>query len=191
MTNTNWTLAAVDFKGGPFIGVNPDETRTVYASAETGTGITITASAAIFTANHVGSLFLIEQKKTDTVLHWEVGKAIAVAGLERRNGGNVYLSGDDGTTGTAQPVHLEGSRYDGDNGVRWLYLHSGYGVVKMAIGGGGTTATADVVAVAVDVGRQRQRDDAVVVCRVERGARLPVARLLRSTASAALLRGRS
>lgn len=145
ISNTSWTLAQVDFKGGPFIGVNPDETRTVYASAETGTGITVTASAAIFTANHVGSLFLIEQKKTDTVTHWEVGKVVAI-GVERRNGGNIYISETAGTTGTAQPVHLEGSRYDGDTGVRWLYLHSGYGVVKItAVGGGGTTATADVV----------------------------------------------
>lgn len=146
IANTNWTLALADFKGGPFIGVNPDETRTVYASAATGTGITVTASTAIFNANHVGSLFLIEQKKTDTVTHWEVGKTIGATGLERRNGGNIYQSASTGTTGTAQPVHLEGSRYDGDAGVLWEYLHSGYGVVKItAIGGGGTTATADVV----------------------------------------------
>ena len=31
------------------------------------------------------------------------------------------------TTGTITPTHTEGARYDGDNGVQWQYLHSGYG----------------------------------------------------------------
>lgn len=145
LANTKWTLAAVDFKGGPFIGVDPDETRTVYASAATGTGITVTASTAIFNANHIGSLFLIEAKLADAVPQWEVGKALGV-GVERRSDGNVYQALNAATTGTVKPVHLEGSRYDGDTGVQWLYLHSGYGIVRItAIGGGGTTATADVI----------------------------------------------
>lgn len=146
LSNTKWTLTVVDFKGGPFIGVDPDETRTVYASAATGTGITITASTAIFTANHVGSLFLIEAKLADAVPQWEVGKSIAGSGIERRSDGNVYSALGAGTTGTIKPTHLEGSRYDGDTGVQWQYLHSGYGIVRITgIGGGGTTATADVV----------------------------------------------
>lgn len=143
--NTRWTLSPVEFKAGPFIGTSPDETRTVYASAATGTGITITASAAIFTADHIGSLFLIETKLVDAVLQWEVGKAVG-ASVERRSDGNVYESLNAATTGAVKPVHLEGARYDGDAGVQWQYLHSGYGWVRItAIGGGGTTATADVV----------------------------------------------
>lgn len=145
VSNTRWELSVAAFKGGPFIGVNADETRTVYASAATGAGITLTASAAIFNANHVGSLFLIEAKRVDGVFQWEVGKAVG-AGVERRSDGNVYLSANAATTGTVKPVHLEGERYDGDTGVRWEYLHSGYGIVRItAIGGGGTTATADVI----------------------------------------------
>lgn len=145
VSNTRWTLAAVDLKGGPFIGIDPDETRTVYASAATGAGITLTASAAIFTSDHIGTLFLLETKLADAVTQWEVGKVVG-AGVERRSDGNVYSSVAGGTTGTVKPVHLEGSRYDGDAGVQWEYLHSGYGYVRItAIGGGGTTATADVV----------------------------------------------
>ncbi|HVK81987.1 MAG TPA: hypothetical protein VM915_15405, partial [Verrucomicrobiae bacterium] len=30
-------------------------------------------------------------------------------------------------TGTITPSHTEGARYDGDTGVQWQYLHSGYG----------------------------------------------------------------
>ena len=42
--NTNWQFSNTDIKNGPFIGLNPDETTTVYASAATGAGITLTAS---------------------------------------------------------------------------------------------------------------------------------------------------
>lgn len=145
VTNTNWTLSIVDLKGGPFIGVDPDETRTVYASAETGNGITLTASAAIFDAGDVGSLFLIEGKKLDGIKQWEPGKGVTALD-ERRSDGNVYEAKNSATTGSIKPVHLEGARYDGDTGVQWEYLHSGYGIVRItAVGGGGTTATADVI----------------------------------------------
>lgn len=144
-SNTRWTLAAVDFKGGPFIGVDADQTTTVYASAATGNGITLTASSAIFTTDHIGTLFLLETKLADAVTQWEVGKVVG-GSVERRSDGNVYSSVAGGTTGTVKPVHLEGARFDGDTGVQWTYLHSGYGYARItAIGGGGTTATADVV----------------------------------------------
>lgn len=142
--NTKWEVKQIDFVGGPFVGVDPDETITVYASAATGTGITLTASSSIFTSAHVDSLFLIEVKYTDTVSQWEPGKVIGATGLERRSIGNVYGSTTTGTTGSIRPVHLDGEKTDGDPGVRWEYLHSGYGIVKITAVGG-TTATADVI----------------------------------------------
>lgn len=145
VSNTNWTLGAVDIKGGPFQVVDPDQTVTVYASAATGTGITLTASSAIFTADKVGSLILLESKPTDDVRAWEVAKSIT-AGNERRSDGNVYSANNTATTGSVKPTHTTGARYDGDTGVQWQYLHSGWGYAKItAVGGGGTTATADVV----------------------------------------------
>jgi len=145
LSNVSWTLTPVAFTNGPFIGVDPDETRTVYASAETGTGITLTASVAIFDASQIGSQMLLETKLSDVVPQWEPGKVVA-AGVTRRSDGSYYLSATAGTTGGGKPVHLEGSRYDGDPGVQWTYLHSGYGVAQItAVGGGGTTATADVI----------------------------------------------
>lgn len=144
LANTQWTLAAVEFKGGPFIGVDPDETRTVYASAATGTGITVTASAAVFEAGDVGSLFLIEAKLVDAVAQWEVAKAVGLA-VERRSDGNVYEALNAGTTGTVKPVHTEGARFDGDAAVQWQYLHSGYGVVRITGYTSPTQVTADVV----------------------------------------------
>lgn len=144
-TNTKWVVSVVDLKGGPFIGSDPDETRTVYASAATGAAITVTASSAIFTTDHIGTLFLIESKLTDAVKQWEVGKVVGAA-AERRSDGNVYSTAAGGTTGSVKPIHTEGTKADGDTGVDWEYRHSGYGWVKItAIGGGGTTATADVI----------------------------------------------
>jgi hypothetical protein len=141
--NTNWQFADCTIKNGPFIGVNPDETTTVRASAATGTGITLTASTSIFAAEKVGTLFLLEQKAVDGVAAWEVAKVVAI-GDERRSDSNVYRALTAGTTGAVKPVHREGARYDGDTGVQWQYVHSGYGIARITAVAG-TTATADVI----------------------------------------------
>jgi hypothetical protein len=140
--NTNWQFTNADIKNGPFIGLNPDETTTVYASAATGT-VTLTASTSIFTAEKVGTLFLLEQKAIDGVTAWEPGKAILL-GAERRSDSNVYRSLNAATTGSVKPVHREGARFDGDTGVQWQYVHSGYGIVRITAVFG-TTATATVI----------------------------------------------
>lgn len=140
-----WTFAAADIVNGPFEDVNPDSTVTVYASAATGV-VTLTASAAdTFTTADIDTLFLLEQKKADAYPVWEVAKVIAV-GAERRSDSNVYRALNGATTGSVKPTHREGSKFDGDAGVNWQYVHSGYGFARItAIGGGGTTATATVV----------------------------------------------
>lgn len=88
-TNTNWTVTEFDVKNGPFKDINGDETKTVYASAATGTGITITASSAIFEAGDVDSLFYIEQNSTDATKGWDVQKGINASEV-RRAGFNYY-----------------------------------------------------------------------------------------------------
>jgi len=138
---TRWTLTSADIKGGPFEDVNPDNPVTVYASAQGG-AITLTASASIFTADMIGTLFLLEQKKTDGYAVWEVGKTIAI-GAERRSDSNVYRALTAGTTGSVKPTHREGAKFDGDPGVQWEYLHSGYGTALITAVGG-TTANAVV-----------------------------------------------
>lgn len=144
--STSWAFSTLDQTGGPFIGADPDETITVYASAATGTGVTLTASSAIFNSDHVGSLFYLEKKLVDDTDTWEAGKAIGAIGDLRRYAGNYYAALNTGTTGTLSPTHTEGARFDGDGGVQWQYKNSGYGWCKItAIGGGGTTATVDVL----------------------------------------------
>ncbi|MGE0830171.1 MAG: ubiquitin-activating E1 FCCH domain-containing protein [Hyphomonadaceae bacterium] len=144
-SSTSWAFTTFEPRGGPFIGVDPDETITVYSGAATGTSQTLTASSAIFTASHVGSLFLLEKKLTEVTSSWEAGKSIS-SGDDRRSQGHYYNALNSATTGAIVPSHTIGSRYDGDAGVNWDYLDSGYGWAEItAIGGGGTTATVDIL----------------------------------------------
>lgn len=136
---TSWTLSTVTLNGGPFQTVNTTAT-TVYANASTGS-VTLTASTSIFTANHVGVLFLLEANPNVSIQAWEVSKAVSSGDL-RRSDGNVYESQTTATTGTIKPTHTEGIRSDG--AVDWEYLHSGYGWCVITAQAG-TTATATVI----------------------------------------------
>ncbi|TNV22123.1 hypothetical protein FH968_04410 [Buttiauxella sp. B2] len=147
----NWELVAVETKNGPFEDINVDETITVYSSASTGS-VTLTASSAIFGPEQVGKLFYLEQPAVDSVPVWETSKTTAINDV-RRADSNYYCANTAGKTGTLRPSHTEGMSWDGwggsgdgDTGVQWEYLHSGFGIAEItAVGGDGTTATATVV----------------------------------------------
>ncbi len=139
---TNWTLTEYEPNGGPFQDTNITAT-TVYASAATG-AVTLTASASIFTADMVGTLFYVEQKTISDVLQWEAGKSIT-AGDRRRSGGRNYEAVNTATTGTVTPTHTEGAVYDGDTGVQWTFLEAGYGWCEITAYTSGTQVTATVL----------------------------------------------
>ena len=65
--DTNWTLAEMTPDYPALLEQNATAT-TVTASATTGSGITLTASASIFDANHVGSYWEIQHPRTDNVV---------------------------------------------------------------------------------------------------------------------------
>lgn len=149
--HNNWALVEVVTNNGPFEDINVDQSKTVYASGETGT-ITLTASTAIFGAEQAGKLFYLEQPSTDSVSVWETSKTVTV-GLIRRADSNYYRANTAGKTGTLRPSHTEGMAWDGwggsgtdDTGVQWEYLHSGNGLCRiLSIGSNGLTATATVI----------------------------------------------
>jgi hypothetical protein len=161
----NWTLTTVDFVGGPFEDVDPDETVTVFASASTGT-VTLTASANIFVATDVGSLFFLEGKDGGSIKPWESQKDFGVDvnpfGQRRRSDGKIYIcttnaappSGEAYYTGSTKPTHttgayidgsgqIDGTSLDGPIGVEWTYESLDYGVVKIT----GFTSATSVTAV--------------------------------------------
>lgn len=144
--NTNWTITPVVLQNGPFNDKNIDETLTVYASAETGTGVTLTASAALFNANMVGGLFYLEEKQAGTLAPWIVGEALTGA-VRRRSDSKTYENTLTGTTGSSKPIHTEGIVLDGagTTGVPWLYRDPGYGWVTITGYTSPTVVTATVV----------------------------------------------
>ncbi|MHA8112855.1 phage tail protein [Kosakonia cowanii] len=145
----NWQIVDVVTKNGPFEDINVDESVKVYASAETGT-ITLTASSSIFGAEQVGKLFYLEQPAVDGVPVWETNKTTAINDI-RRADSNYYRANTAGKTGTLRPSHTDGMSWDGwggtgdgDTGIQWEYLHSGFGIARITAAAG-TTATATVI----------------------------------------------
>ncbi len=124
---TAFTLDLFEPSGGPFRDIDPDQTGSVWASAETG-NVTIDASTGVFQSGHVGSLFLMETRDGDQIPSWEPGKSVT-AGARRRSDNKYYEAVTSGTTGTAKPVHSRGERNDG--GVVWAFRDAGFGIVKI------------------------------------------------------------
>jgi hypothetical protein len=77
-----WTVTDFVLDQGPFKDINGTDT-SVYASAFSGSGITLTASASLFTADDVGSLFYLEQNADDLTNVWEVQKGIRQSEIRR------------------------------------------------------------------------------------------------------------
>jgi hypothetical protein len=162
--NTNWTITAVDLLNGPFKDQNSDRTRTMYASATTGT-ITLTASSATFTSAMVGSYVYLEPSDLSNVKPWYAGQEFTTNpfGVLRRSEGKTYTCTTNGVpssgkvwrTGGDKPVHTYGTQADGDagviagtvverNGLDWLFVDNGFGYVKITAFTNSTTVTAVV-----------------------------------------------
>lgn len=124
---TNWTWAYVTFDWPPFLDLNT-ETTTITTSAVTGSGVTLTASAALFTADNVGSYYKFTEVIESKYDLWETSKSITTGDF-RVYDGNLYKATSTATTGTRPPVHLEGTESDG--GVDWEYQHSGAGYIQI------------------------------------------------------------
>lgn len=143
-----FTLATLALLEGPFQKINADKSIIVTPSAATGSGITLTASSSIFTAEMVGELFFIEAKDAGGVVAWEASKGAAVGNI-RRNDGRYYENVAGSRTGSVAPTHTEGVAYDGtsgaSDGVKWEFLHAGFGWVRITSFSSGTSVTADVV----------------------------------------------
>ena len=140
---TRWTMLPKEFSPPPFKPLNTT-TTTIYASAATGSGVTLTASASVFTAAMVGQFIYLGEKDVRDIKLWEAGKSIT-AGDKRRSDGKNYEALNTATTGGGKPSHSSGAVYDGDAGVQWQYRDSGYGWAKIVGYTSATVVTADVV----------------------------------------------
>lgn len=160
-SDTNWQLAEFDNQLGPFQSQNVDEAITVTADGQTGS-VTLTASQSIFSSEHVDTLMKITAVDAGDNSAWQNRAEVAV-GDKRYVSDRVYeaieLAPDPGSagvlTGDNTPTHTEGAQWDGPRepvqgiteilGVKWQYLHSGVGIVRITGVSSGTSATADVI----------------------------------------------
>lgn len=155
-----FTFAVEALRNGPIGDGNSDEAITVTASATTGS-VTLTASAGIFEAGHVGAFFELEASDFNDIKSWEPGmKGITVNTTKVTWAGKVYIAraaADVGNpqTGSVPPIHDKGSEWDGQGGedsngkgpygVKWEYLHGRYGLLTITAFTNSTHVTATVI----------------------------------------------
>ncbi len=130
-SHTDWTLSEFEYRNGPFRARNTTDT-TLSVSATTGTGLTMTASADVFSPGHVGVLFKLEEQDLGEYEQWEAAEGYT-SGDHVLNNGRIYEAQNTESAGPQPPVHTEGTQADGGGSdhVKWKYLHSGFGIVKI------------------------------------------------------------
>lgn len=141
-SHTEWTLTEVAKKDGPYLDMNEDEAVSITASALTGTGISLTSTGTPFTADHVGSIWRLEESSASKNNEWEADVSYS-AGDRVIYKGIIYEADNSATSGDRPPIHEKGTESDG--GVDWIYLHQGYGVVEIKTFVDTDEVTADVV----------------------------------------------
>lgn len=143
----DWSLTVFRPEGGPFRSFNTDETRTVSASADTGS-VTLTASWSLFTPEHVGSLILLSPPAWETIPRWTGNTAVAV-GQRMRFDGKVYELAAGTNTGANPPEHERGTEQvaidTAGAPISWTYLCDNIGIARITAVASGTSATAAVV----------------------------------------------
>lgn len=161
-SDTAWTLSAITYDNGPFAPLNSTKASQVRVTAagtalknyRPGKSVTILANADIFTADHVGGLFYMEEMLFDqlAVSAWEPNEpAGTVLTQQISSNGNVYLlvsAGAGANTGSIAPSHTQGDATDGlDSGAnkKWRYLHSRYGIFRITAYTSAKQVTATIV----------------------------------------------
>jgi hypothetical protein len=145
---TSFTFTAPTLLNGPFQDINTDGETYVFVSGTQGT-VTISASAPIFSAKHVGSLFTIQEQYLAAINPWESQRVLfqgtnSPIGVYTRSDGKIYqcVNARGATTATAtgtfQPVHVSGTQEDGNGqaianfadvvGVSWQFVSTNAGV---------------------------------------------------------------
>lgn len=141
LADDNWSMDQVLFDWPPFQDQNVGST-TITASAVSGTGITLTASAALFDADMVGSYFKFIEVIESKYDEWEVSKSVS-SGNYRTYDGNLYKATSGGTTGSRPPIHTSGTESDGT--VSWEFQHDGEGYVEITSFTSSTQVSGDVI----------------------------------------------
>jgi hypothetical protein len=140
-----WTLSVMPLERGPFAPLNANDAVRVMCSAasgvQPGAQVTLRASAPLFTGQHVGSYFRLQELylSDQNVSPWSPGETLSTAaGTQVSSNGHVYALTDAGSgaqTGTVAPSHTEGDAWDNPAGAanrkKWRYLHSRWAILRL------------------------------------------------------------
>lgn len=145
---SDWTIEEVSPSTGPFRAQNLDPARTLRASGETGT-VTLTANGSFFRSNHVGMLMQLSPTDNRQVPLWEAEEAVTVGEYRRYNGRTYELTHndrEDDKVGSTPPTHEEGEvMVVGRGEVRWRFVSTSTGTVRILSVSSTTSATARVI----------------------------------------------
>lgn len=144
----DWRIEVFDNKLGPFETLNSNESLSMWASGQQG-AVDLHTNFNAFGQQHVGTLITLEQQTSGQVTTW-IQRMSTNVGDKCYYNGKYYQctqatrKGDNpAQTGDTPPTHTEGEEWDGPNqvlpddnrdayiGVKWKYLHQGYGMVRI------------------------------------------------------------
>jgi len=159
----DWQLLAFDPEDGPFAPENKNDAIRLKASAVSGDAVTIDAlgGAEVFTAAHQGRLIRLFARDLSAIRAWEAQMENVAVGELRRVERRVYeaVETPKGISGTVIPTHTRGEEWDsggtfrspstGDKisgaGIKWRFLHPGYGLGRITAVAGPSQATIEVI----------------------------------------------
>jgi hypothetical protein len=127
----SWSIADYTVGEGPVRTQNTNKAQVIVASGVTG-NITLSTTAGLFAAGHVGSVWRLDEGNLATIPAWKAAEATMVAGNRRRHLGRVYEVVSGTTSGTNAPVHEDGDVASGaGTDVVWRYIHGPSGYVRI------------------------------------------------------------
>lgn len=139
----SWTIQAQVFDTGPFRNQNIDRDITIQPSGVSGT-VTLTASQAVFDPDHVGALFQLKVTNNTVVPLWQEDETGISVGDLRRYNDKVYRFTAGTNSGLQPPVHDQGEQLY-QNGIRYAFVSTDVGVVRILTVVSPTQATAEVL----------------------------------------------
>ncbi|MBR0700174.1 hypothetical protein JQ599_09705 [Bradyrhizobium diazoefficiens] len=142
----NWTCTDYAPGTGPVDSQNVDTAITVRAAAVTGTGIALTGANGPFSADMAGGVMRLDDRDLSLTPEWSPTETGIASGAQRRWNGNVYqATNPTADAGPNAPVHTSGSVSAGSGYQTWLFLHPGYGFVRITAVAGANAATGTVL----------------------------------------------
>ena len=164
ISDANWTIGNYAAVNGPTLPQNLNVSQTIQASGTSG-NITLTANVPLFTPDHVGSIWRLDEGDLGSIPYWTADETIAITASTtntatyRRNSGAVYaayagpgVAAGNVSVGVNAPTQTYGSFLSAAGNASWLFKYLDYGYVQIT----GFTDSQHVSATVIGVGETPQ-----------------------------------